>query len=110
MGFLLHFARAMQIRARQNQAQFEMMRISNQQAAITNQLAAMEQVANAAGKENPGIAAMQASKQMLTTLSNALDLRLKQLQTRVQALSAEEQALDKILPDIVAKSAPKYCG
>lgn len=110
MSFLLHFARALQIRSRQNQAQLEMMQISNRQAAITNQMASMEQMAKTLDKDNPGIQMMQQTKQMLVTMSNALDLRLKQLQTRVQALSNEEQALDKIMPDIVAKSAPKYCA
>jgi len=110
MGFLLHFARAMQIRSRQTQAQLEMMLISNQQSAITNRIASMEQMAKNLDKESPGIQMMQQTKQMLVTMSNALDLRLKQLQTRVQALSAEEQALDKVMPDIVAKSAPKYCA
>ena len=77
MGFLLHFARALQIKSRQSQVQLEM---------------------------------MQFTKQMLVSMSNALDLRLKHLQTRAQALSAEEQALDKVLPDEIAKSAPKYCA
>ena len=110
MGFLLHFARALQIKSRQSQVQLEMMQISNQQDSIANRMSMMDQMGSFVDKENPGIQMMQFTKQMLVSMSNALDLRLKHLQTRAQALSAEEQSLDKVLPDEIAKSAPKYCA
>lgn len=110
MGFLLHFARALQIKSQQSQIALEMMRISNQQASISNRLSAMEQMGAVVDKENPGIQMLNLTKQMLVSMSNALDLRLKHLQTRAQALASEEQALDKSLPEAIQKSAPKYCA
>lgn len=110
MGFLLHFARALQIRSQQNQINLEMMRIANQQTAISNRLSALEQMGSVVDKENPGIQMLELTKQMLVSMNNALDLRLKHLQTRAQILANEEAALDKALPEAIAKSAPKYCG
>ena len=110
MSFLLHFARALQIRSMQTNAQFEMMCISNQQSMITNRIAELEKTAKSLDKDNPEIKTIQCNKQMLVSMSNALDMRLKLLQTRVQTLSAEEQTLEKVLPDEVARSAPKYCA
>lgn len=110
MGFLLHFARALQVKSQQNQINLEMMRITNQQTDIAKRLSALEQMASVVDKENPGLKMLELTKQMLISMNNALDLRLKHLQTRAQMLANEEMALDKALPEAVAKSAPKYCG
>ena len=110
MGFLLHFARALHVKSQQNQINLEMIRIANQQTSIAKRLSALEQMGSVVDKENPGIQMLELTKQMLISMNNALDIRLKHLQTRAQVLANEEMALDKALPEAIAKSAPKYCG
>jgi len=113
MGYLLMFARSMQITARKNQLNYEMMSIQCRKTDITNQLAMLKMSAdyiNEQEKDSPGLKFLELHKQMLTQLSSQLDARLKTIQTEVMALQNEEKSASEALQGQIQAATPKYVG
>lgn len=110
MGYLLSFARSMQITSKKNRLTLEQMTIQNQQNSITNSLTMLNQMAAALKDDEGSLAVLNMEKEMLTMMSNSLDMRLKGIQTQIMALSKEEQNLETALNEQIERSTPKYVG
>lgn len=109
MGYLLSFVRSLHLNAKKNQLTYEQISIQNKQERITNRLGMIQQFAANIPKDDEGSLQMiELQKQMLTMMSNNLETRLKTIQTQLAKVSSEEQAIDQVLPDQIARSVPKY--
>ena len=110
MGYLLMFARSMQLTARKNQLNYETIMIQDRQQSITNQLSQLQMMADSMPKDSPNLQYLEMQKQMLTMMNNNLETRLKYIQTQLNVVAAEEQKAEETLQAQIAASTPKYVG
>ena len=109
MGYLLAFARNMQLTARKTQLNYEQIMIQSQQTQNTNKLAFLEKMAGMMlPKDSPDLQYLQIYKQLLLNMNNSLETRLKSLQTELTQVSAEETNLNNQMADMIAASTPQY--
>lgn len=111
MGFLVSFSRSMYLTSYINKLQSRLDDITTQKLNLTDTITQLtSQISDIGNTDSPAVKQLQARKVELENLDSQLELRMKKIQTQLQAASTEQQSADQMLQQNIQKSFSYNAG
>lgn len=111
MGFLVSFSRSMYLTSYINKLQSRLDDITTQKLNLTDTITQLtSQISDIGNTDSPAVKQLQARKVELENLDAQLELRMKKIQTQLQAASTEQQSADQMLQQNIQKSFSYNAG
>ncbi len=111
MGFLVSFSRTMYLTSYVNKLQSRLDDITTQKLNLTDTITQLtSQISDIGNTDSPAVKQLQARKAELENLDSQLELRMKKIQTQLQAAQTEQQSADQMLQQNIQKSFSYNAG
>ncbi len=111
MGFLVSFSRSMYLTSYINKLQSRLDDITTQKLNLTDTITQLtSQISDIGNTDSPAVKQLQARKVELENLDAQLELRMKKIQTQLQAATTEQQSADQMLQQNIQKSFSYNAG
>lgn len=111
MGFLVSFSRSMYLTSYINKLQGRLDDITTQKLNLTDTITQLtSQISDIGNTDSPAVKQLQARKVELENLDAQLELRMKKIQTQLQAATTEQQSADQMLQQNIQKSFSYNAG